>query len=568
MTVTDLRTSVLGDARMYFVLLMVAAGLIFVLTCANAGNMFLAHALERQTELSVRRALGATTMTVARQLSAEALLLAVPAAFVGAMVTIGALRALSALIQFKLPIWLSVDSGWSASLLAAALAVVATVVSNVLPLVRFIRADASTGALKATGRGSVGQRDRRLFRMLIVVQTALAVVLLIHAGLLIRTVSRLLDTRLGFEPANVLTFRVDPPWGGYPDIATTSEFYRRATEALVALPGVEGAAINQNLPLGRLPDGVSQTVLVEGEALGRIGDRPFVTVQPIGAGYFSVMRIPLVDGRDFSHHDREDTVPVVVVGESLARKYWPGQRAIGKRLRLASAMASRVAATARVQSAESDAPWLTVVGVAGDVRHAHVTSAPGLDVYVPYTQVYAGDAYVVIRTAQDPRALAATATRAIQSVDAEQSVFAVQPMRDIVDRVIWQQRLLGGVFAAFALLALTLALAGLHGMLAQDIVRRTSEIGVRLALGSTPTAVIRLLVGESAVPLLVGSTVGVVLVAILASVTAAALHEVNPFDPLVYLGALLVVIVATTVTTGLVSRRAARISPSVALQQG
>jgi ABC-type antimicrobial peptide transport system permease subunit len=153
-------------------------------------------------------------------------------------------------------------------------------------------------------------------------------------------------------------------------------------------------------------------------------------------------------------------------------------------------------------------------------------------------------------------------------VDAEQSVFAVQPMRDIVDRVIWQQRLLGAVFAAFALLALALALAGLYGMVAQDIVRRTSEIGVRLALGSTPTAVVRLLVGESAVPLLVGSTVGVVLVAILASVTAAALHEVNPFDPLVYMGALLVVIVATTVTTGLVSRRAGRISPSVALQQG
>jgi putative ABC transport system permease protein len=153
-------------------------------------------------------------------------------------------------------------------------------------------------------------------------------------------------------------------------------------------------------------------------------------------------------------------------------------------------------------------------------------------------------------------------------VDAEQSVFAIQSMSAIVDRVIWQERLVGSVFAAFAVLALTLALAGLHGMLAQDIVRRNSEIGVRLALGATPAAVIRLFVAESAVPLLFGSVVGVVVVAVLAGVTARVLYEVSPLDPVVYVGALVLVVVATTLTTGFVSRRAARISPSTALQQG
>lgn len=190
-TLVPLRASVLGDSHTYFVLLMVAAGLIVVLTCANVGNMLLAHALERQTELSVRRALGATTMSLGRQLLVEALLLAVPAAIVGAIVAVAALRAVSALIQFKLPIWLSVESGPSAALLAVALAVVATVVSNLLPLLRLIRSDASAETLRAGARGSVGQRDRGLFRALIVVQTALAVVLLIYAGLLTRTVSRL-----------------------------------------------------------------------------------------------------------------------------------------------------------------------------------------------------------------------------------------------------------------------------------------------------------------------------------------------------------------------------------------
>jgi putative ABC transport system permease protein len=278
------------------------------------------------------------------------------------------------------------------------------------------------------------------------------------------------------------------------------------------------------------------------------------------------MRIPLLDGRDFTPHDREPSLPVAIVGESLARRYWPGQSAIGKRFRLAAAMALRVDPTARVPSVETVAPWLTVVGVAGDVKHEHVTSAAGLDVYVPHTQVFAGDAYVVVRTAQNPPALAATATRAIQSVDVEQSVFAVQPMTDIVDRIIWQERLVGSVFTAFAVLALALALAGLHGMLAQDVVRRRSEIGVRLALGSTPTAVIRLLVTESAAPLLVGSAVGAVLAGILARATARVLYQVSPLDPLVYASALVLVVVATTGTTWLVSRRAARINPSTALQ--
>jgi predicted permease len=566
LTVTALRDSVLGDSRPYFVLLLVAAGLIVVLTCANVGNMLLAHTLERQTELAVRRALGATTGSLARQLVAEGLFLAAPAAVVGAVVAAAALAAVSAVIQFKLPIWLSVESGASTPLLAGVLAVAVTVASNLVPLIRLVHSDTSTESLKAGARGSVGRRDRGVFRTLAVVQTALAVALLIYAGLLTRTVWRLLDARLGFEPAHLLTFRIDPPWGRYPDIATTSEFYRRAVEALAALPGVEGAAINQNLPLGRLPDGVSQTILVEGETPGRIGERPFVTVQPISPGYFPVMRIPLLDGRDFTPHDREPSLPVAIVGESLARRYWPGQSAIGKRFRLAAAMALRVDPTARVPSVETVAPWLTVVGVAGDVKHEHVTSAAGLDVYVPHTQVFAGDAYVVVRTAQNPPALAATATRAIQSVDVEQSVFAVQPMTDIVDRIIWQERLVGSVFTAFAVLALALALAGLHGMLAQDVVRRRSEIGVRLALGSTPTAVIRLLVTESAAPLLVGSAVGAVLAGILARATARVLYQVSPLDPLVYASALVLVVVATTGTTWLVSRRAARINPSTALQ--
>ena len=378
------------------------------------------------------------------------------------------------------------------------------------------------------------------------------------------TVWRLLDTQLGFDPRQLLTFRVDPPWGRYPDVATTSEFYRRAIEALDRLPGVEGAATNQNLPLGRLPDAVSQTIIVEGDAARHIGEQPFVNVQPISPRYFGVMRIPVITGRAFNPQDREETMQVAIVSESLARRYWPGQNAIGKRVRLAAATAARV--DIRAPTEEGRSPWLSVIGVAGDVKHENVTSASGLDVYLAQTQTYSGDTYFVLRTRTDPRAMATAVTRAVQTVDPEQSVFATVTMTEIVDRVIWQQRLVGASFAGFAALALTLALAGLHGTIAQDVVRRRRELGVRLALGASAGGVVRLLVSQSARLVLVGCVGGMVVVAPLTRLTAALLYGISPFDLSVYAGTIVLVLGLTVAATWIAARGAAGVSPLAALR--
>ena len=565
-TVDSLRDAVVGDARPYLTLLVVAAVLIVLLTCANVGNLLLARALERQTEMTIRRALGASTSALTRQLIAEGLLLAVPAGIISALTATAALRGLSALVQFKLPIWLRVEPDATTAALAMSFSAAAAIASSIVPLMRLSRGEIEDG-LRTGARGSAGRRERRTLRLLAALQSALAIMLLVFAGLLTRTVWRLLDTRLGFEPAHLLTFRIDPPWGRYPDIATTSEFYRRAIETLAALPGVEGAAANQNLPLGRLPDGVSQTIFIEGDAISRVGEQPFVNVQPISPQYFGAMRIPLVAGRDFTRQDREDTVPVAIVNASLARRYWPGQDAIGRRLRLASASETRVYAPIPTRSGAAPTLWLTVVGVAGDVRHENVAAAAGLDVYVPHTQTYTGDSYMIVRTRTEPRAFAAAATRAIQTVDREQSVFAVAPMTDIVDRVIWQQRLVGAVFAAFAGLALVLALAGLHAMVAQDVVRRTREIGVRMALGASSPIIVRMFLGESSRAVLLGSLAGLVAVAALARASSTILYQISPFDPLVYVSAIVVVSGAAAVTAWWGSRRAARVSPLTAMQE-
>jgi putative ABC transport system permease protein len=565
LTIDSLRDASIGDSRVYLTMLAVAAALIVLLTCANVGNLLLARALERQTEIAVRRALGATTASLARQLISEGLWLAVPASIVGVLVATIALRVLSALVQFKLPVWLRIEPGASTIVMVLGCSIGAAIASSLVPLVQLSRGD-DDERLKTGSRGSAGRRERRMLRTLAALQSALAIALLVYAGLLTRTVWRLLDTPLGFEPARLLTLRIDPPWGRYPDIRTTSEFYRRSIELLEQLPGVQGAAANQNLPLGRLPDGVTQTVFVEGDAISRVGEQPFVNVQPVSPRYFDVMRIGRIAGRDFTERDREDTVPVAIVNASLAQRYWPGQQAVGKRLRLASASEARLYAPIPNRSAAPRSPWLMVVGVVGDVRHEHVAGATGLDVYLPHTQTYSGDSYLVIRTATEPRALIAAATRAIRTVDPEQSTFAVAPMTDIVDRVIWQQRLVGSVFAAFAVLALVLALAGVHGMVAQDVVRRTREIGVRLALGATARAVTRMMVSESSGAVLPGSLGGLLAVAALARASSSVLYQISPFDPIVYATAFILVSGASVVTALWASRRASSISPLTAMR--
>jgi len=565
LTIDSLREATLGDARLFLALLTLAVLLIVLLTCANVGNLLLARALERRTEVAVRLALGASKLALARQLAVEGLVLAVPASIAGAAVAVAALTTLSRLVQFKLPVWLPIEPGRATVWATIAVAIVAALVASLVPMMSFARAELGDN-LKTGARGSTGREARRTLRALTALQAALAVMLLIFAGLLSRTVWRLLDARLGFDAQHLLTFRADPPWGRYPDIPTTSEFYRRAIEALNALPGVEGAATNQNLPLGRLPDAVTQTIIVEGDVARRPGEQPFVSVQPISPSYFEVMRIPLASGRAFAATDRLATTLVAVVSESIARRYWPGQDALGKRVRLATATAALVDTPARGRTSADQTPWLTVVGVASDVNHEGITNASGLDVYLPQTQTYSGDTYFVVRTRTDPRALATAATKAIQTVDPEQSVFAIAPMTDIVNRVIWQQRLVGASFAGFAALALTLAFAGLHGTIAQDVLRRKREIGVRLAMGASAGGVVRMFIGQSTRLVMIGCVAGLLAVAPLTRLTGALLYEISPFDPAVYGGTLAVVLVLTITATWIAGRRAAGVSQLAALR--
>jgi putative ABC transport system permease protein len=562
---TPLREAAVADLRGYSWLLLVAGTAVLLLTCANVSNLLLSRTLDRRGEMATRRALGATPVQIARLIVLESCLLSLAGGVLGLGLAAMLLRVVTAAIAFRLPPWVDVSLYTQAYGVAAVIAVLAGVLSSSIPALRWSLGGASAVSRSAT-RSGVTRNERRIRSALTAAQSAFAVLLLIGAGLTVRTVTRLAETDPGFSPPGLLTFRVDPPWGRYPDAQTTSDFYRRAIEQMEALPGVTGAAVNQNLPIAHLPDAVTRTVAVEGRALERRGDMPTVNVQPISPGYLDVMRIPLIRGRTFTALDLEDTQSVALVNARFAERYWPGVDPVGRRFQMGGALAERPATVTGPAPASEPVRTLTVVGVVGNVRHEHVALPPGFDVYVPVTQYFAGDAYIVVRTAVAPDTLVPAVTRAIWQVDADQSIFDVHTMRDHVNRTIWSQRLTASLFATFALLALVLAIVGLYGVTAHALGERQREIGVRMALGARPMDVVTLVTGEAMLTVAAGATVGLVAAGVLAHAAAGLLYGVRPSDPLVYGATVICTMAAGFVGVLVPARRAVRINPTGVLR--
>ena len=563
-----LRDAHVGAARPYLWLLLGVVTLVLVTASANVGNLLLSRAMDRQTELAVREALGADRGRLLKQLGTETMVLATLGGAAGLVLLAVTLSWIVGLIQPQLPVWMTIQIDARVVLFTLAVTFLTGALAGTVPALRWSDAGVQH-ALSASGKGSVGRGDRRFRQAFTVVQIAMALPLLVGACLMIQSFWRLQSTDLGFRPAGLLTFRVDPPYGKYSDIATTSWFYKRALEELRAIPGVDGAATNQDLPIARLPDAVSRTVFVEGQAVARDGEQPFVTVQAISPRYFEVMGIPFRAGRDFTEHDRESSQPVAIVNERLASRNWPGQDPIGKRIRLEGTVSTLAASKSNPMDRPTvitEAPWLTVAGVVADVKHAHVMSPEGLDVYVPHTQFFSGDAYFVVRTSRSPTSLITAVTQAVWRIDPDQSVFAMQPMAAHVNNTIWQQQLSGRLFVLFAVLALALAVIGVYGVMSHLVSQRTRELGIRQALGASRTDLMRLVLGESARITLVGCALGAAGALVLVRAIAHLLFGVTPYNGFVLAGTASLLGLTALVAAYVPARRAAAVNPIAALR--
>jgi putative ABC transport system permease protein len=511
---TPLRDADVGRARPFLWLLLAAVLLLLVIAAVNVTNLLVSRAIGASGDAAVRLAMGASRRHLVRQSIAEAMLLTLIGAGLGGVGARWALQAITAMVAADLPPWFRIEFDATILLVSAAVACITAVAVGAMPALQAATTNVERVLRQESTRSAGSPRQQRARRVLLAGQAAFATLLLVSAALFATALRDLLRVDLGFEPANVVTFRVDPPWGRYPDIATTSQFYRRAVEELDAMPGVEASGTNTFLPFSGL-DVVSPRVLIEGRDSGRADEQPFVNFQIVNAGYFRAMRIPLRSGRTFDWTDDAQAPPVAIVSERAARRFWGAEDPLGRRLRVVWNQHGTGAGT------EANV-WLTVVGVASNVRFAGVQDEGALDVYAPNTQLFAGDSYVVVRTGTDAAAARPTLRAAIDRVDTDQSFFDVQGMRARVDGSIWQHRVATVVLTLFAVVALVLAVIGTYAVTAHAVAAQRREIGIRLALGSSSGEVSRMVLTRWLSPVGAGVLIG----AVSGAMAARALTEV------------------------------------------
>jgi putative ABC transport system permease protein len=504
-----------GVARPYLLMLPFAVALLLIIACANVANLLLSRALARGGELAVRMAIGAQWRDLARLSILEALVLAVPGAALGLLLSRWSLQLLMAMVRTELPAWFAVRIDGSAMAFSMALAIVTAIAVGLIPAWHARRLSIEQSLRQESGH-NIGPRGSRLLRGgLIAAQSALAAVLLIAATVFAIGVHNLGAIDVGFDAERLMTARTDPPYSRYATIDTISRFYRQSIERLTERPGVIAAASNQRIPFAAL-DAASPRVSIEGRSAADADAQPFVNFQIISPGYFDVMRIPLRRGRAFTEFDTIDTPMVTVISERAARRFWGDADPIGRRISLAWNQDG----TSR---AGGSAIQLAVVGVVGDVRSDGMQAEPGLDVYAPYTQTFAGDSFFVIRTAVEPASIAAEIARAIAVVDPDQSHFNVAPMTDRLAASIWQQQVAGVVLIVFAGVAFILAVVGVHAITSYSVQMQKTEMGIRLALGADRPAVVGSIVRQALMPVSAGLAIGTVGGAMLAALAATAL---------------------------------------------
>jgi putative ABC transport system permease protein len=553
LTVAPLREMYVAKARTSLWLLLGAAVALLAIACVNIVNLLLARATTATRDVAVRMALGASVSHVVRQLLFESALLAAIGGTAGVLLAVWLVHACRQWIHLDLPAWMTLPIDLHVLGVAFLATVFCGLIAGVAPALATLRRDLS-GTLKSSGRGAdANARHHRLRELLVIAEVTLAMILLVGAALLTRTWWQLGQVDTGFDPRRLLTLRVDPPNRYFDTIETSAQFYTQALDQIRLLPEVEAAATNDNLPqTGRTP--LSFAAAIEGQTAEQQAKNPFVDLQGISPEYLDTMRIPLLRGRAFTLHDTLTAPRVAMVSARTARRFWGAEaEAIGRRL--------------QVGKVNTASEWMTVVGVVADVRHEGLASEPGFDVYVPHHQVFAGETYFVVRTRANPLASAENVTRAIRRVYADQSVFDIQTMEARMGDTVWQQRLAGSLFGAFAGLAAVLAAVGLFGVPAFAVAQRTREIGVRLALGASPRDVFLLVSRRGLSLVVVGLVIGAGGAMGVARFLQNLLYETSPVDVVSFAMAAGVLGMAGVLASFIPARRATRVDPVVSLRQ-
>ncbi|HUQ79644.1 MAG TPA: ABC transporter permease [Gemmatimonadaceae bacterium] len=531
-------------------IMLAAVGAVLLIACANVANLLLSRAAVREREISVRVALGAGRTRLVRQLLTESVLLSTTGAALGTALAWIGLRVLIRVAPADVPRLDQVHIDPLVLMLALGLAVVTGLLFGLAPAIQSSRA-AVAGALRESIRGGTGgRRAQRVRRALVVAQIALVVMLLTGAGLLIRSFMHLQRVDLGFRPDHLLTMRISMPRAKYPTPQAIAAFQTSVVERTKQIPGVQEAGVITDIFLSATPN--STNITLDGREMSPREQGVEVPLDAVSPDYFRTMGIPLLRGRTFTAADNLDAPEVVIVNENMARHFWPNEDAIGKRFRYGSP--------------QSTAPLMTIVGVVADMRRTGFDSPVRYETFRPNTQRVLTFFTLVARTAGEPLASVPAVRAQIRSLDADQPVFQVASMDQLLSSMVAQRRFSMTLLGVFATLALVLGVVGVYGVTAYLVAQRTREVGVRLALGAQPSQVVALVVRQGMAMAAIGLATGLVGALAAGRFMTGLLYGVSPYDVSTLAGVAIVIALATLAANWVPALRAARVDPLTALR--
>ena len=535
------------EVRPALLVLLGAVAFLLLITCANIANLLLTRAASRQKEMAIRSALGASRLGVVRLLLTESLLLSLLGGLVGLLLAVWVTKALMALAPDNIPRLNEVGVDVRVFGFALAVSIVTGIIFGLAPALHATKLDLNA-ALKDTLRGSMesalGKSTRKV---LVVAEVALSLMLLIGAGLLIKSFLRLQQMNLGFNPENVLSVQLELPDTTYPEERQQAAFFQEALARLSSVPGVKSVGATTGLPLTLNLSG--SDFRIEGHPDPPAGQEMIIETRSVSPGYFETLGIPLLKGRDFSDRDKSDAPAAAVINAELARVYFPNEDPINKRI-----------------SFDDRQSYISIVGIVGDVKQQGLDSNAKPEVYFPYLQAAAPSMSIVVRTASNPLGAVASVKSQIQTIDKNLPMDDAETMQQLLSMSTSGRRFNTLLLSLFAMLAVVLAMVGIYGVMSYSVTQRTHEIGIRIAVGAQTSDVFRIVIGQGMLLALIGVGLGLVGAFALTRLMTTMLFGVEPTDPLTFISLAALLIGVGLVACYVPGRRATRIDPLVALR--
>ncbi len=541
-----LQEQLVRNLRPALLVLAGAVALLLLISCANVAGLLLARGMARRKEIALRLAVGASRANLIRQFLTEAIVLALASGLAGVLAAAWGTSLLANLMQENLPRAEEIGMDWQVLAFGLAASLATGVLFGLLPALQLSRADMQ-GVLREEGRGMIGGPGRQRARGLMLVgQIALSMVLLVGAGLLMRSLLHTLGDNLGCDPRNVLTMSISLAPSRYPSNERIVAFFDQVLEKVSGLPGVRATALSYTLPASPFR---FAPVLIEGQPEAPLPERPLLPFQAVSPGYFAALAVPLLRGRLFQDGDRAGAPPVAMVNAAFAARYWPDLNPLGKRV-----LVGRLEKPAEV------------VGVVGDVKNMSLTVDPQPEIFLPYRQQPWTTMWLSVRTEGNPRAVAGAVRRRILEVDPEQPVAFVQTLEEALAASVAQSRLTAYLLSLFCAAALFLALVGIYGSVAWVVTARTQEMGVRMAVGAQRGDILRLVLRQVLLQAAAGVTLGIAGALAINRVLGSLLYHVSATDPATYLASAAVFSAVALAAGYLPARRAMRVDPAMALR--